>query len=154
MKFNKIPVTMTVAFLLIFSLASCGQNVEKSPGSSSEPSQANPMESPLAVDDDTINENEGSDKNIDDSNNNLEELSKDHVFTLEELSTYNGQNGVPAYVAVDGVVYDVSNAGAWRKGQHNGFIAGKDLTDEIKEVSPHGVKNLEGIPVVGTLASN
>ncbi len=32
--------------------------------------------------------------------------------------------------------------------------AGKDLTDEIKEVSPHSVKTLEGIPVLGKLVTN
>ncbi len=35
------------------------------------------------------------------------------TFTLEELKQFNGQNGQPAYVAVDGVVYDVSNVGPW-----------------------------------------
>ena len=76
------------------------------------------------------------------------------VLTLEELSTYNGQNGNPAYVAVDGVIYDVTNAGPWSGGQHNGFEAGQDLTEEIKSVSPHGVSKLEGVPVVGTLSDN
>ncbi|MBN1624740.1 MAG: cytochrome B5 [Clostridia bacterium] len=78
---------------------------------------------------------------------------EDKIFTLEELANYDGQDGRPAYVAVDGVVYDLTNSGAWRNGKHNGFTAGKDLTEEIKEISPHGVKNLEGIPVVGKLAS-
>jgi predicted heme/steroid binding protein len=37
----------------------------------------------------------------------------------------------------------------WKNGKHNGYTAGKDLTAEIKEKSPHGVKNLERVPVVG-----
>ena len=32
---------------------------------------------------------------------------------------------------------------------HNGFEAGNDLTKEIKEVSPHGVINLERVPAIG-----
>ena len=73
------------------------------------------------------------------------------VLTLEELSQYDGTNGNPAYIAVDGVIYDVTNVSAWRNGQHNGFAAGQDLTEEIKNVSPHGVSKLNGITVVGTV---
>ena len=32
------------------------------------------------------------------------------TFTLAQLAQYDGQNGQPAYVAVDGVVYDVTNS--------------------------------------------
>lgn len=72
-------------------------------------------------------------------------------FTPDELAEFDGKDGRNAYVAVDGVVYDLTDSAAWKNGQHNGFEAGKDLTDEIKNDSPHGVGNLEGIPVVGKL---
>jgi Predicted heme/steroid binding protein len=36
------------------------------------------------------------------------EVDKMKQFTLEELKQYNGENGQPAYVAIDGIVYDVS----------------------------------------------
>lgn len=72
-------------------------------------------------------------------------------LTAEELAAYNGQNGQPAYIAVDGVIYDVTNVPQWKNGGHNGFSAGKDLTNEIKTVSPHGVSKLKGLPVVGKL---
>jgi len=75
----------------------------------------------------------------------------DKVFTLEELEKYDGKDENPAYVAVDGVVYDVSNSSAWRRGEHNGFQAGNDLTDEIKNISPHGVSKLKNLTVVGKL---
>ena len=42
------------------------------------------------------------------------------IFTAEELAKYNGQDGNPAYVAIDGTVYDVSNVPAWRNGKHHG----------------------------------
>jgi predicted heme/steroid binding protein len=72
-------------------------------------------------------------------------------LTLEQLKAYDGKNGNPAYVAVDGVIYDVTNVPQWKNGEHNGYSAGNDLTDIIKNKSPHGVKNLEGLPVVGKL---
>jgi predicted heme/steroid binding protein len=53
---------------------------------------------------------------------------------------------------VDGVIYDVTNVPQWRNGEHNGFSAGQDLTDEIKSISPHGVSKLKTVPVVGRLA--
>ena len=75
------------------------------------------------------------------------------VLTLEELAKYDGQNGNPAYIAVDGVVYDVSNVPQWKDGKHNGFTAGNDLTDAIRTKSPHGVSKLKNVPAVGTLAN-
>ena len=72
-------------------------------------------------------------------------------LTLDQLKQFDGKNGNPAYVAVDGILYDVSNVGPWKNGDHNGYSAGNDLTDIIKNKSPHGVKNLEGLPIVGKL---
>lgn len=71
-------------------------------------------------------------------------------FTLEELSQYNGSNGKPAYVAVDGIVYDLSKVEPWAGGKHFGLIAGKDLTSEFN--SHHGIKKvLNDKPKVGIL---
>lgn len=86
----------------------------------------------------------------------IEELIRDNYcrqqkqFTLEELSQYNGSNGKPAYVAVKGIVYDLSKVEAWTGGKHFDLIAGKDLTIEFN--SHHGViKKLSRIPKVGIL---
>ena len=72
-------------------------------------------------------------------------------LTLEELAVYNGKDGSPAYVAVDGVIYDVTNSPKWADGEHNGYSAGQDLTDIIKEKSPHGVSKLSKVPAVGKI---
>lgn len=78
--------------------------------------------------------------------------AEEKVFTLEELAKFNGKDGQPAYIAVDGVVYDVTNLPPWKGGDHNGYNAGKDLTTEIKEKSPHGIAKLELATKVGKLA--
>ncbi|MFC6274496.1 cytochrome b5 domain-containing protein [Levilactobacillus tangyuanensis] len=74
------------------------------------------------------------------------------VFNQVELAKYNGQNGQPAYVAVDGSVYDVTGVAAWAGGKHHGNLAGQELTSVIDGQSPHGRKVLKGLPVVGTYA--
>lgn len=52
-------------------------------------------------------------------------------YTREQLAQYNGRNGQPAYVAVDGIVYDVTNNAAWSVATHFGLTAGRDLTQEF-----------------------
>lgn len=71
-------------------------------------------------------------------------------FTLDELAQYDGKNGNDAYVAVDGIVYDVTNAAKWQNGSHYGVQAGTDCTTAISR-SPHGSSVLDGLPIVGTL---
>ena len=73
------------------------------------------------------------------------------VLTIEELSEFDGMDGKPAYIAVDGVIYDVTNVEPWKGATHNGFSAGQDLTQEIKTISPHGVSKLKEVPIVGRL---
>ena len=52
-------------------------------------------------------------------------------FTQAELSRYNGKNGNPAYVAVNGTVYDVTNNAAWAAATHFGLTSGRDVTREF-----------------------
>jgi len=70
------------------------------------------------------------------------------TFTKAELKKYDGKNGNPAYVAVNGIVYDVTNARGWNGGQHHGYQAGVDLSKEITK-APHGTSVLKNLPVVG-----
>lgn len=71
-------------------------------------------------------------------------------FTLEELSKYDGGNGRPSYVAINGIVYDLSKNTNWAKGEHFGVTAGKDLTEEFNSCH-NNIKILEHIPKVGIL---
>lgn len=82
--------------------------------------------------------------------------SPTRIFTLEELARFDGKEGRPAYVAVDGVVYDVSESVRWPQGEHApcnlGASAGTDLSELIKEAPANMRPLLERMPVVGTLA--
>jgi predicted heme/steroid binding protein len=71
-------------------------------------------------------------------------------LTVAELAAYNGLNGKPAYVAINGVIYDVTNVPAWKTGTHKGYEAGTDLSDMIGK-APHGDSVLKSLPVVGKL---
>jgi len=75
------------------------------------------------------------------------------VFTLDELAQYNGDNGSTAYVAIYGVVYDVTHVSNWSNGWHQGMhLAGTDAS-WIFGSSPHTVTFISQYPIVGTLAS-
>ena len=76
------------------------------------------------------------------------EMAKE--FTITELAKYDGKSGNPAYVAVDGVVYDVSVSPAWGGGTHFGLFSGKELTTEFK--SCHSMMDLlNKLPKVGVI---
>ena len=103
--------------------------------------------------DDSYDDDEDDDSDRDsesnDSNTSVdEEESTDAVFTTETLAYYDGQEGRPAYVAVNGVVYDVTSSSRWRDGAHNGFQAGRDLTRQFN--NQHGDSRLGRFPIVGT----
>ncbi|WP_250857587.1 cytochrome b5 domain-containing protein [Oceanirhabdus seepicola] len=71
-------------------------------------------------------------------------------FTREELKQYNGENGKPAYTAVNGVVYDVTYEPQWGGGTHFGVITGADVTAEFNQCHG-GEKILEKMKVIGKL---
>jgi predicted heme/steroid binding protein len=73
------------------------------------------------------------------------------VFTLVELAQYDGDNGSLAYMAVNGIVYDVTNADEWNNGWHKGMhLAGTDATAAFAD-SPHSASILNTLTIVGTL---
>lgn len=71
-------------------------------------------------------------------------------LTPEELAKFDGQQGQKAYVAVNGVVYDMSELGSWKRGKHHGVKAGADVTEKFVK-SGHGRAKLQKMPVVGGL---
>jgi len=73
------------------------------------------------------------------------------VVTLEELTRYNGRNGQPAYIAVNGVVYNVTTSAAWAAATHFGLKAGRDLTQEFAGCHQGQQQILNTLPVVGRL---
>ncbi|KLO20999.1 hypothetical protein X275_10230 [Marinitoga sp. 1197] len=77
------------------------------------------------------------------------------IYSFDELKKFNGKNGNKAYVAVNGIVYDVSHSKLWKNGEHKGkHEAGNDLTYEITKLSPHGLKKLDNVYKVGYIALN
>lgn len=74
-------------------------------------------------------------------------VSQEKIFTLEELSKYDGKNGNPAYVAVDGVVYDVTMV--FRNGIHYEHLAGQELSQAF--YTKHVKQQITKYPVVGKL---
>ncbi len=74
-----------------------------------------------------------------------------NYWTIDELAYFDGREGRPAYVAVYGVVYDVSET--WPTGSHRGFSAGTEITDPIQG-APHEMLVLDKLPVVGAVVSH
>ncbi|MEG0410577.1 MAG: cytochrome b5 domain-containing protein [Erysipelotrichaceae bacterium] len=78
------------------------------------------------------------------------ELSKLIEITLEELKAFNGLETQPAYIAVDGQVYDVS--AIFTNGEHHGMKAGADLSSAFHD--EHSIDKLKLAKHVGYLPGN
>ena len=87
------------------------------------------------------------------SSQQTEDMGKDELplMTMEEVANNNGLDGKNAYLVVDGIVYDVTDIAEWSGGEHNGYKAGQDLTNEIKNDSPHGVSKLNRAKKIGRI---
>lgn len=126
------PVLVVLAALLVSLPAGCGGSApvtEKTTPTESDTSPATqPETSPQAT---------------------------EKTFTPAELEQYNGKGGQPAYVAVDGVVYDVTGSNQWSEGQHSpcnlGAMAGKDLSAVLNQAPARMRGYIESKPVVGKL---
>ena len=130
---KKIILLMTISLLV---LSACGTEATPEPAATTEAPTAAVTTTDTATEAPTTTE---------------ASLAEGLELTLEELAQYNGKDGNPAYLAVDGVIYDATGSSLWGNGDHNGFEAGNDLTDAIKDKSPHGVGKLKNLVVVGKL---
>ena len=77
--------------------------------------------------------------------------STDNVFTKEQLSEYDGQNRNKIYIAVDGIVYDVTDKDTWSGGRNYGVAAGKDLTNYFNNCHKNQRDILNKLEIVGRL---
>lgn len=74
------------------------------------------------------------------------------TMTLEELAGFDGLEDRRAYIAVDGIIYDVTDIAQWKDGIHQGrYQAGQDYSQEIRNEAPHGTGMLSRAVKVGKL---
>lgn len=91
--------------------------------------------------------------NVSDKEENGIYKSDIRQFTIEELSQYDGSNGRPAYVAVNGIVCDVSLEATWGGGTHFSMYAGQDLTAQFNGCHGGRTEILRNLPQIGLLIS-
>ena len=72
------------------------------------------------------------------------------AYTRAQLALRNGQDKPEVWVALHGIIYDVSISRLWRNGKHYEHWAGQDLTDELKD-APHTEKVFDKFKAVGKL---
>ena len=69
-------------------------------------------------------------------------MDPERLVSPAELRRCNGERGTRMWVAVGGVVYDVTGCARWRNGLHEGqHFPGQELTQEFSE-APHGAEVL------------
>jgi len=81
---------------------------------------------------------------------------EERAFTERELQQYDGSRGKPAYIAYDGMVYDVTASSLWHGGMHKDLhYAGTDLTRTLRK-APHTTEVFTHATVrrVGRLTNN
>ena len=70
-------------------------------------------------------------------------------LTPEQLSSFDGKEGRPAYISYKGIIYDITNSRLWKNGQHMmKHHAGTDLSEMLK-LAPHGDDKVLAMPQVG-----
>ena len=72
------------------------------------------------------------------------------VFSRSQLALRNGQDKPEIWVALNGVIYEVTSSKLWKNGKHYEHWAGQDLTDELKD-APHNEKVFDKFKIVGKL---
>ena len=73
-------------------------------------------------------------------------------YTRSQLALRNGQDKPQIWVALKGIIYDVTESRLWKNGKHYEHWAGQDLTDELRD-APHTESVFLKFKVVGVLRS-
>jgi predicted heme/steroid binding protein len=69
----------------------------------------------------------------------------------KELAQYDGKEGRKAYVAVNDLIYDVTDSPLWQNGEHEGeHQAGRELTKELRNAR-HVQAVLKKFPMIAYL---
>lgn len=71
-------------------------------------------------------------------------------YTKAQLALRNGQDKPEVWVALRGIIYDVTKSRLWRNGKHYEHWAGQDLTDELAD-APHTEFVFDKFTAVGRL---
>jgi predicted heme/steroid binding protein len=82
-----------------------------------------------------------------DSLNVAQPTGAEKIFSIDELANFDGKNGNPPYVAVDGLIYDMT--GVFQTGKHYSHFAGQELTNAFYKKHVKG--EITKYPVVGIL---
>lgn len=77
-------------------------------------------------------------------------MEETKTYTTQQLALRNGQDREEIWVALDGVIYDVTTSRMWRDGKHYEHWAGQDLSDELKD-APHSRDVFNKFKTVGYL---
>ena len=77
-------------------------------------------------------------------------MSELPVYTKSQLALRNGQDKPQIWVALNGIIYDVTESRLWRNGKHYEHWAGQDLTAELAD-APHTDTVFEKFVAVGRL---
>ncbi len=134
MVMKKFPaLVFVILFFLIFMVSGCGSSDLATP-------EEVPADDPAAIEEEESEPEETT------------EETAGATFNMEEIALFDGKDGRPAYIVVDGVVYDVSNVRQWNVGAHFGFEAGTDVTEALQKSAPHGANQLNQAEIVGTIA--
>lgn len=80
-------------------------------------------------------------------------LEQDGTLTMnkEELRQYTGDNGSKKYVAVNGIIYDLTNAPQLDYAPHCQIVGGTDVTKMFNSCHGENYNLLENLPKVGVL---
>ena len=133
MKKSLLMITFIVMSSLLFG--GCWSRTQEEP----------PVQSPS-----TMNDSKEDSQTDNDSNDSFN-AQGDMELTLEELDEYDGTDGNRAYVAINGIIYDITDSTYWNEEGENDFEAGKDVTGKLGNVTPQMVNNVKGIERIGIL---